>query len=137
MKIEVNHIIDIMKKLRDLDIYPEQIEFCQDEVHVHGRCECPDYPCYVVEQGGQCCSPCEGMCECMVSINDITHYKYYINDEDKYNMHYPKTKTLDFDQGLAMLIAMKDYDCIIIPGKITFFTKGSFINRWICEINLV
>lgn len=125
-----------MQAMRRLGITSRSVEFCQNEVHIHGICECPEYRyCDIPEYEGQCCTAYEGMCDCMIVINDITHHKYYLNSEEKYNRHYPKTQTLEFKECLSILKSLDKYDCIIYPGKIRFYTKDLMKNYLICEIS--
>lgn len=136
MKIEVKNLMKNIEAMRHMGITGHNVEFCQDELHIYGICECPEYDfCNLCAEDNNGCTAYEGLCPCMITIHDEDYYqKYYRNSEEKFNLHYPKTQTIDFKECLGILQALQKYDCIITPGAITFCTKDVMYNNIICQI---
>jgi len=135
MKVDTKELYNTLKKLC---FYSEEVEFCDNEIRVHGRCECPNYPCSDFEHYGQCCTDVESLIYATTIINDDLNGKIIVlDDEEKMDMFYQKTPCLQFEKVMDILLAMHDTDCLIGPGKISFIDKRFMKHKYLCELNML
>lgn len=120
-------------------MYAESVEFCKDEIRIHGRDDCPNYPCSDLEYYGQCCTDTESLAYCVITLNDeLEGNKIFLDTEEKMDIYYEKTPTLDFAKTMDVLLAMSgDTDCLIGPGKISFIDKRFMKHKYLCELNML
>lgn len=130
MKINTSHLLNQIKNITEQhNNYIQTIEICKDEIKLHGETECPNWihGCPEHDIYGQCtCTNTEGITHCMYTIKDNEQtYKYIINDEHKYNLHYPKTICIDTKIFTRILETFIGYDCTLKPGQITFIEENT------------
>lgn len=136
MKIDSKELFDTLKRLY---FYTEEVEFCDNEIRVHGRDECPNYPCSDFEYYGQCCTDTESLVCVTTIIDDELNIKEIILDsEEKMDMFYQKTPCLKFEKCMDVLLAMSgDTDCLLSPGKLTFVDKRFMKHKFLCELSML
>lgn len=136
MKIDTKELFNTLKHLC---MYAESVEFCKDEIRIHGRDECPNYPCSEFEHYGQCCTDVESLAYCVIIINDeLEGKKVFLDTEEKMDLYYAKSPCLEFEKCMDVLLAMSgDTDCLLSPGKISFIDKRFMQHEYLCELNML
>lgn len=136
MKVDTKELFDTMKRLY---FYTEEVEFCKDEIRVHERDECPNYPCSDFEHYGQCCTDTESLiCITTIITDELDVKEIILDSEEKMNEFYEKTPCLKFEKFMDILLAMSgDTDCLLSPGKISFIDKRFMQHKYLCELNML
>lgn len=135
MKYNLNELLTEIKRQK-ITHYIYSVELCKDEVHLHCECECPRYPCSDREYYGQCCTPTESICECMIKILDNGYFcKFYLHTELAQEKHYAKSPCIPIEPFLQLLEGAKDkFDAMTDKGTMKFYDKDTMSDRVIFTI---